>query len=289
MNLFFVVVLHMGVTDVALGTVLSQCIAFALTILCLLRTDRVIKLHLSRISINLPTPKEFVRFGLPAGLQNTPFSIFNVLIQSSINSFSSTARAGNSAAANIEGGGTSTLNASPYQAAITFTSQNVGAKQKWRIRPIARVRLGLNVVIGAGHCRPPACAPAAGVVYFRSAGVGIRPHPHALSVHHAPIGGMMHSMVGIMRGLGHSIVPMFVSLVSACLFRMVWITIIFQRFPIPPVLYAFYPISCTLTLCVHLLTYWLALHKSEWQGPCRAENEPDPKKNSRSALDKKME
>ena len=129
-NLFFVIVCHMGVAGVAIGTVMSQCIAAFLTVRCLVKTDDHYGLKLRRLRIVKHKLFRILRVGIPTGIQGAVFSISNVLIQSSINSFGSIAMAGNTAGSNIEGF-ISTAQDAFTQAAISFTGQNLGAGSGW--------------------------------------------------------------------------------------------------------------------------------------------------------------
>ena len=136
LNLFFVLVFHMGVEGVAIGTVMSQCMSAFLVIRCLMSTEDSYGLKLRRLRIVKAKLLRILRIGVPTGVQGAVFSISNVLIQSAINSFdSSTIVAGNTASVNIENFVYTAMNA-VYQAALTFTSQNVGAHNAKRINPI---------------------------------------------------------------------------------------------------------------------------------------------------------
>lgn len=266
LNVVFVVCFDMGVAGVAWATVISQVLACALTFNNLLRTDRAIRLNLKKLSIDMPTLKELLRIGLPAGLQSTLFAISNVLIQSSVNSFQSTVMAGNSAAGNIDNFAY-TINNAIYQAAVTFVSQNVGARQKWRIRPIARTCLGMNLLLGGSVC-------ALLLLFNRPLLSMYTSDPEVLAyglmrmsiiTMFVPVCGMMDAMVGILRGMGYSIMPMIVSLCGACGFRILWIMTVFERFHTLEVLYSSYPISWVLTFSVHFLCYWYNMHKPQWK------------------------
>ncbi len=266
LNVLFVVTFKMGVAGVAWSTVISQALACGLTVNNLLRTDRSIKLNPKKISIDMPTLKELVRIGLPAGLQSTLFAISNVLIQSSVNSFQSTVMAGNSAAANIDNFAY-TLNNAIYQAAVTFTSQNVGAKQKWRIRSITRTCLGMNLILGGCMCALLMLCngPLLGMYTSDPEVLAYGFLRMSIITLYIPICGMMDAMVGIMRGMGYSIMPMIVSLCGACGFRVLWIMTIFNHFHTLEILYSSYPISWTLTFSVHFLCYWVVMHKPQWK------------------------
>ena len=126
LNLVLVIVFHLGVAGVAIATAVSQVVSMVLVLTCLLRSEGCIHLNPKKIRIELQELKEIIRIGLPAGLQSSVFSISNVLIQSSINSFGSAVMAANGAAGNIEGFIYTAMN-SISQATLTFTGQNLGA------------------------------------------------------------------------------------------------------------------------------------------------------------------
>lgn len=147
LNLIFVIKLSMGVAGVALATVIAQCISAALIVQCLVRSDGSYRLNMKRLRIVKPKLKAIVKIGFPAGLQGAIFSVSNVLIQSSINSFGSIAMAGNTASSNIEGFIYTSMNA-VYQTALSFTSQNFGARQYKRMTKILLYCLGLVTVVG---------------------------------------------------------------------------------------------------------------------------------------------
>ncbi len=132
LNLFFVIACHMGVAGVAAATAISQTISAGLVVRCLIKEQGGIHLDLRALKINRKKFARIVRIGLPAGFQGMVFSLSNVVIQSAVNSFGAVAVAGNSAAANIEGFVYMAMNAF-YQATISFTSQNYGAREHKRI------------------------------------------------------------------------------------------------------------------------------------------------------------
>ena len=131
-DLLFVCLLGMGVAGTAIATVLSQCVSAALTVLCLVKSDGMCHLDLRRLHFRMDKFLRIMQVGLPAGMQSVIFNISNVLIQSSVNSFGAVTVAGNTAAANIEGFVYISMNAL-YQTSISFTGQNLGAKNYHRI------------------------------------------------------------------------------------------------------------------------------------------------------------
>ncbi len=262
MNLFFVIVFHMGVAGVALATVLSQCVSAGLVLLCLIRSNGSIKLHLKEMKIHKEPLLKMIRVGLPAGIQGSIFSISNVLIQSSVNSFGDIAMAGNAAASNIEGFIYTCMNAI-YQAAISFTSQNYGAGQYRRIRKI--MRSGVLIVTCVGLLLGGIaflCAPVLLSIYNTDPQViqygMLRMEIICLTYFTC---GIMDVMVGCLRGLGYSIMPMIVSLAGACGIRVLWIFTVFQWDRTLTMLYISYPVSWMITAAVHIICFLVIIRK----------------------------
>ena len=265
-NLFFVVVLKWGVFGVGLATTISQIVSAAFVVLCLMKEQSGIQLHLRELKIQKDKLIRILQIGLPAGFQSTLFSISNVFIQSSVNSFGATVVAGNSAAVNIEGFIYVSTNAF-HQAAVSFTSQNYGAKKYERINKIAFVAQGCTIVagtvfgVGAVLFGPKlltlyttsADVVAAGMLRLKMIG--------ALYV----LCGIMDTMVGSLRGMGYSVVPMIISLLGACASRLVWLATIFQidAYHMIETVYIIYPISWALTAVAHIITYVIVRKRIE--------------------------
>ena len=252
LNLISVIIFHMDVAGVALATVISQCISAALVLLCLMRSGGAIHLDLKRVRIARDKFAEMMRVGLPAGLQGSVFSISNVLIQSAVNSFGSTVMAGNAAAANLEGFVYTAMN-SIYQANLTFTSQNLGAGRYERIGRIllsciltvTAVGLSLGLIVYA-------LGPELLRLYTTDATVvqmGMKRLVVIATTYF--ICGWMDVLVGSLRGMGSSVVPMIVSILGACGLRIVWIYTIFAADRTLTMLYISYPVSWAITAAVH--------------------------------------
>jgi len=262
LNLIFVIPLQMSVTGVALATIISQCVSALLLLLCLLKGEGVCKLLLPQLRIYKVPLLKILSIGIPAGIQSVIFSFSNVLIQSSVNSFGSIAMAGNSAASNIEGFVYVSMNAF-YQTALSFTSQNYGAKQYDRIHKILfscqACVIFTGVVLGnlVFLCRMPLLSlynvnPE--VIAYGS--VRIR---YICTIY--CFCGIMDVFTGTIRGLGYSILPTIVSLIGACAFRVVWILTVFAHFHELRILYISYPISWVLTFTTHFICYLLITKK----------------------------
>ncbi len=256
LNLIFVIAFSMGVAGVALATVASQCISACLIVRCLMKSEAEYRLSPKKLRLVRDKMRSIVRIGLPAGLQGAIFSISNVLIQSSVNSFGSVAMAGNTAAANIEGFVYTGMN-SVYQTALSFGSQNFGAKNYKRMARIQVYCLGLVTVIGV--------VMGTGAVLFGRQLLGIYSSDQTvikygvkrLKIICTPyfVCGMMDVMVGGLRGMGCSVLPMIVSLTGACALRVVWIYTVFALNRTLEVLYISYPVSWAITFLAHVATY----------------------------------
>ena len=258
LNLLFVILLKMDVAGVALATVISQCISAALVVICLVKDDTDIHLNLRQMKIKLYILGAVARVGLPAGFQGMIFSLSNVVIQSSVNLFGDTVVSGNSAAASIEGFIYMAMNTF-YQAAISFTGQNVGGGKYNRI-PKILISAQLCVTVtgmvfgwAAYLCGRPLLgiySNSSEVVDAGMVRLGVIVTTYALC-------GEMDVMVGMLRGLGYSVMPMIVSLLGACGLRILWIATVFQIPEYHKVLtvYMSYPISWLITLVIHIICY----------------------------------
>ena len=256
LNLIFVILFQMGVAGVATATVISQAISAALVVRCLLMTDSPYKLILKDLRIAPDKLVKMFQIGMPAGLQGALFSISNVLIQSSVNSFGSIAMAGNTAASNIEGFVYTAMNAF-HQASISFCGQNYGAMKYKRVGKVTAICLGLVTVVGLVMGSGAYLASGILLQLYSNDAEVIRYGMLRMAYICVPyfLCGIMDVMVGTLRGMGYAIMPMLVSLSGACLFRVVWIYTLFQKFPTLECLYISYPISWSLTFLVHLICF----------------------------------
>ena len=265
LNLILVICFHMNVAGVAIATVASQAVSAVLVVICLMRSHGAVHLDVKELRIHKRQLIDIARVGLPAGLQGSLFSISNVLIQSSVNGFGEVVVAANSAGSNLEGFVYTAMNAI-HQAALTFASQNLGAGKIKRVRRSMWVCIATVTVIGLvmGNLMllfgkpllslylddPTAIDLATGVTVLD---YGMKRMAWLLPLY--CLCGLMDVMVGTLRGVGYSVMPMIVSLTGACLFRVVWVLTVFAANPTLDILYLSYPISWALTFGVHMLCY----------------------------------
>ena len=257
LNLFFVIVLHMGVAGVATATVISQCISAGLVLLSLVKSESVYRVNLKELKIYKHKLVQMVKIGVPAGIQGATFSVSNVLLQSSINSFGSVAMAGSTAGSNIEGFVWTAMDAFT-QSTLSFTGQNYGAKKFHRITKVVWYNLGLvtlvGLVLGIGAYllgRPLLSIYSTDpeVIDYGLQRMLMVCAPYAIC-------GIMNVMVGAMRGLGSSLTPMIVSIFGVCVLRVVWIYTIFPLDRTFFMLFLSYPVTWLVTGLVEVVCFY---------------------------------
>ncbi len=264
LNVFFVVVLDKTVEGVAIATVVSQGISAVLSVIVLLKGQGYAKLDLKKFKIYMPELKEMMRIGLPAGLQGCVFSISNVLIQSTINTFSKTYMTANTVASQFDGFIYNAMNAVALSC-LAFVSQNYGARKFDRIRTVVRQSVLLVTVIGL--------AIGGGIILFSEKLCGlITDDPEIIKIAQNRLYilastyftcGIMDVLSNFMRGLGKSTTAMIVSLSGSCLFRIIWLKTVYLLNPTIEMVYIVYPISWVLTIGVYMIMYFPTLNRAK--------------------------
>ena len=266
LNMIFVIGFKMSVAGVGFATAISQVVSAYLVIRCLLKTNANYGLKIEKLRINPQKMLNMLQIGLPAGLQGALFAVSNVLIQASINSFGTVAMAGNSAAANLEGFVYMAMN-TLHQTSISFVGQNYGNHNFKRIKTITIECLLIVTVVGVLF---------GNLMYFLSP-ILLKAYVNESDVSAAQavaygvkrlffvccpyfLCGVMDTLVGCLRGMGRSVLPMIVSLTGACVFRIIWINTVFAANKDLDVLYVSYPISWFLTSVVHALCLTILYH-----------------------------
>lgn len=249
LNLITVIVFDMSVAGVAIATSASNLFACVFIVTALLKTDAPIRLHLKGIRFNGVWVKQIIALGLPAGIQGSLFSLSNVVIQSAVNSFGDPhITAGNGNASNFEGFIYLAMNAF-YQTTITFTGQSCGAARHDLIRKIYFTALALVSATGIlmGYTSFFLKEPLMAVYSSNPQDIAAGVSRLAIICLTYFMCGMMDVTTGAIRGMGNSIVPMIISLIGACGFRIVWIYTAFVKWKTTTCLYISYPISWALT------------------------------------------
>ena len=265
LNVFFVLMFDMSVAGVALATALSQAVAAIMVIRALMKRTDSCKLVLREMRIHKSCLVKMLRIGLPAGIQGSLFSISNVIIQSSINSFGTAAISGGAAAGNIEAYAVVAIN-SVHQAALNFSGQNMGAKKYDRVSKTMWISTGIVTVIGV-------VLGAATVIFARPLlSIFITDSPEAIELGVIRLRyicipyfvcGIMDVASGVIRGMGASLVPTIITVLGVCGVRLTWVYTVFQlpQFHTIDGLYACYAISWVITCIAQVILYFILRKK----------------------------
>lgn len=271
LNLFFVIVFHMGVAGVAVATVTANGVSAGLIFRCLVREEEDLRLHPEKLGIQKRELLRIIRIGAPAGVQGLVFSLSNVCIQSAINGFGANAVAGSAAAINFEYFAYFMVNAFA-QSAVTFTSQNYGAGKYDRCKKVFQSCMGL----GAGIAVMISMLFVLGREFFIRI-YAVDPNViayasermlHVLPLEFMPVFYEVPS--GALRGMGYSTLPAILTVIGTCGFRFLWIYVVFARIGGFGMLMNVYPATWLVTDIALLVTYFI-ICKKEFRGRPAAE------------------
>jgi len=257
LNMVLVIVFGLGVAGVGIATVFSQMVSCVLVLTCLCRTEGSYKLSFSKLSMKGYYLKQIFQVGIPAGIQSTVINFSNALLQSSVNSFGSTAMAGYTAANNILGFLYVSIN-SVTQACMSFTSQNFGVGKYKRMDRVLIdcmiLSVGAALVLGCG-----AYFFGAEIlqIYTEEADV-IQCGVEILSITTVPyfLCGIMDLFPGALRGMGYSAVPMVLSIIGTVGMRVLWIFVFFPQHRSLYFLFISYPASWIATIVMQVVCYY---------------------------------
>lgn len=262
LNLLLVINFHMDVAGVAIATITAQYISAILIVIRLFRIEGACRISLKKLKIHANELKKILLIGVPAGIQNSLFSFSNVVIQSTVNSFGSTAMSGITAGSNFESFVYICTNAIS-QTTMTFSSQNMGARNYDNLGKIYKRCILLSILIGGGMS-------AVGVI-FRNQVVGIfSTDPEVIEIGAARLAmilpfysfcSLMDVGGGQLRGMGKSFEPMIITLLGSCGIRLLWVFLFFPKNPTLLYLYWAYPISWSVTFFVLFAFYFIIKRK----------------------------
>lgn len=256
LNLVLVIVFHMGVAGVAIGTIVSQLISSILVLRCLYTSNTSYRLYFSKLGIKTQYLKQIFQVGIPAGIQSTVINLSNALLQSSVNSFGSVAMAGYTAANNIFGFLYMSVNA-VTQSCMSFTSQNYGVKKLKRMDRVLLdcmiLSVGVTLTLGCGAYF---FGSELLKIYTSDADV-IRCGVEVLAFTTVPYFccGIMDLLPGALRGMGYSGVPMILSIIGTVGTRIVWIFGLFPAHRSLSFLFISYPVSWILTILMQAVCF----------------------------------
>lgn len=279
----------MAVDGVALATIASQYISAVLVVLILTkRTGTPYTLDIKKLKIDLPVLKRILQLGLPAGFQGTLFSISNIILTAGMNTLPTTDISGKTIAINIEGLVYTSMN-SYLHASMTFTGQNYGAKKPDRIKKSIIYAVIQVFIIGfvGGQIINLFGEPLASLYIDasdpnRAAVMASAKELMAFMLSVYFLCGIMDTLSGALRGLGYSMIPMFVSIIAICVLRAIWVFFVFptEQFHSLIGIYTIYPISWSLGLIALAIALFIIFKKinkvltnedSEVNAPERAE------------------
>ena len=262
LNMFLVIVLHLGVAGVAIATVIAQMISCMLVLRCLYRSDSSYQFRFSRMGLKWIYLKQIFQVGIPAGIQSTVINFSNVLLQSSVNSFGSVAMAGYTAANNIFGFLFASVN-SITQACMSFTSQNYGVKKLKRMDRVLIDCMILSVVVtlilGSSVY---IFGPELLHIYSNQADVikyGMEIFSYTTVTYF--LCGLMDLFPGALRGMGYSTVPMILSIIGTVGVRIIWIYGLFPSHRSLTFLFLSYPVSWIATIIMQVICFWFVRKK----------------------------
>lgn len=278
LNMILVIIFHMGVAGVGIGTVISQLISCVLVLRCLYKSEGCYQLRFSKLRIQKVYLRQIFQVGIPAGIQSTVINFSNALLQSSVNSFGSTAMAGYTAANNILGFLYASVNA-VTQACMSFTSQNYGVGKYKRMDRVLINCLILSVVIsGVLGCGSYAFGTEILKVYTEDPKV-IQCGLEILSMTTVTyfLCGIMDLFPGALRGMGRSGVPMILSIIGTVGTRIVWIFILFPQHRSLKFLFISYPASWLFTIVMQVICFYFVRKQVHAKGRERMMREAQAK------------
>ncbi len=262
LNLLLVIVFHLDVAGVSIATITAQYLSAICIVWRLMRLENACRLQISKLRFHKRAFLEIVRIGLPAGIQSALFSISNVIIQSTVNSFGTVAMAGIAAGSNVDGYIFTCTNA-VAQTAMNFTSQNIGAQKYENVSKVYRYCLSTAFVasavlsIIAFFLRQP----IVGLFSDEAEVIAIGADRLTLILPFYFFCSLMDVTAGQVRGMGKSVEPMVISLLGACGSRLLWVFLILPLNRTLMMLYWSYPVSWALTFVAQTCYYLYAQHR----------------------------
>lgn len=264
LNLLLVIVFHLSVAGVAIATVIADGVSAFLVVYFLSHSDDAIRLNIRELSLNKEIVVKVIKIGAPAGLQGVVFSLSNVFIQSAINGFGTHAMAGSSAGLNYEYFTYYMINAF-NQTAVTFTSQNYGAKDLERCKRAFRISLvtGMALTLVMSFIFVGAMGFFAGIytndpVAIKYAIIRMK-HVTLLEC----LTGVYEISGGALRGMGHSLLPALLTVIGSCGFRVVWLYTVFKVVPTFTMLMNVYPVTWVITGTMVMTSYLIIRKRIE--------------------------
>ncbi len=259
LNLFCVLVLEIGVVGVAIGTVASQIVSAIIVLYLLAKTNNEFKLCFSKLAIHKRELIQIAAIGIPSGLNGIMFSLSNVTVQSTINSFGKAAMAGASAANNIENYAFLLL-ASVGEGAVTFVGQNLGAKKYDRIKSCAKIALATGIVLTLAFSGLAVLLGETLLGFFadeasKESIVKMGMLKLMITTYSYVVFVPSQALSGVLKGLGKAVEVTVINAVCTCVVRILWVLFVFPFNPTLQMLYLCYPISWGLASVATMISY----------------------------------
>lgn len=257
LNLILVIVFGLGVAGVAIATVIAQLISCVLVLACLCRSQSSYRLHFNKLGIRRDYMVQIFKVGVPAGIQSVVINFSNALLQSSVNSFGSTAMAGYTAANNLLGFLYVSIN-SVTQACMSFTSQNLGVGKFKRMDRVLIdcIILSVAVALVMGSSFYIFGRQLIGIYTSDAEVVKCGMEILAYTTLTYFLCGIMDLIPGALRGMGYSAVPMVLSVIGTVGTRVFWIFGIFPYYRSLGILFVSYPASWGLTIVLQAACFY---------------------------------
>ena len=267
LNLLLVLVFNMGVSGVAIATIVSQYLSAIFIVIYLMRMPNSCKLIVNKLKLYKSELKSIVRLGVPAGVQNSLFSVSNVIIQSTVNSFGSVAMAGIAAGSNFDSYVYTCTNA-VAQTAMNFTSQNMGAKKYRNVGKVYRYCLIVTVIVGLamGWLGRLFGDQIVGLFSDEAEVIAIGSERLKMIMPFYFFCSLMDVAACQIRGMGKSVEPMIVSLIGACGIRLFWVFFVLPYNHTLMFLYIAYPLSWSLTFFAQFILYFIIKRRMKKKG-----------------------
>ena len=266
LNVFFILAFGMDVEGVAIATVISQLISAALCLAVMFKGDGYSRLELKYLRIHKYEFVDMIKIGVPSGIQSSMFSIANVFIQSTVNSLGKTVMSGNTVASQFDGFIYNAMYAVSV-AAISFTSQNYGARKISRIKKVMWESMAVSATVGiiVGGLVLLFDRQLCSIISDDPTVIDIACRRLMIMASTYFLCGIMDVISSIMRGLGRSFSAMVICMFGSCVLRIVWLNTFYHLNPCIEMIYVIYPISWLITIGIYMAVVLPILKKLEKQ------------------------
>ncbi len=267
LDLFFIRVLHWGISSASLATIIAQFLSASLCVIQMLQAEDESGLNISELRFDPDMVRQILKFGLPSGMQNSIINFANVIVQSNINAFGTMAVAGCGAYGKIDG--FAILPVTSFNAAVTtFVGQNLGAKEYERAKRGSRfgVLCAMTVAELAGMILLAFSVPLISAFTREPEAIAYGLQKLRITTPFYFLLAASHGIAAVLRGAGKANIPMLVMLGCWCVFRVAFISVLIPITHSINVINWVYPITWSLSAVILLIYYFKAdwVHGLDW-------------------------